>query len=111
MYVVDGVEMMDVAEAARVARRTPETVRRWVWSGRLAAIKVGNRLLIKRADVLAVSGDGSAREATPITLARWAEAVAKANPRGRKGRSASDLVLQDRSERDFPSDRGAHAGL
>lgn len=110
MLMIDGVEMVDVQEAAKLVRRTPETIRRWVWSGRVAATKRGNKLLIKRADVLAASGDRAAREAALLSLPQWAAAVARVNPCGRGGRSASDLVLEDRAERDTPSRRGAHAG-
>lgn len=109
MLMVDGVEMVDVREAAQLLRRTPETIRRWVWSGRLAATKRGNRLLINRADLVAASGDRSAPGAARLSLVQWADEVAKVNPRGRKGRSAADLVLQDRADRDSGSDQGAHA--
>jgi hypothetical protein len=43
-----GADMIDVRCAAALVRRHPETVRRWVWSGRLAAQRQGNRLLMAR---------------------------------------------------------------
>ncbi len=38
-------------KAADYVGRTPETVRRWVWSGRVSALWRGNRLLIARAEL------------------------------------------------------------
>ena len=83
--------MLDVREAASLVRRTPETVRRWVWSGRVHAVKSGNRLLIPRAELEAAVG----REPVQRSLAEWAAAL----PSGRPGDSAADLVLADRRSR------------
>jgi excisionase family DNA binding protein len=38
--------MLTVPEAARRAGRSPETIRRWIWSGRLPSEKVGNQHLV-----------------------------------------------------------------
>jgi excisionase family DNA binding protein len=45
--------MLTVPEAARVARRDPETVRRWIRAGRLTARKVGTQHLIDEDDLAA----------------------------------------------------------
>lgn len=92
MMVVDGVEVLAVREAAEYAGRTAETVRRWIWSGRLRARRQGNRLLVARRDldVLLQAPAGS-----PLTLREWAAQL----PRG-EGSSAAELVLADRAERD-----------
>lgn len=103
MIVLDGVEMLDVREAARLARRTPETVRRWVWSGRLSARREGNRLLVPRRDVESlVRGESSAPR---LSLADWSDAVQAQRGAGVLGKfarkaSAADLVLDDRAARD-----------
>jgi excisionase family DNA binding protein len=94
MIVIDGVEMVDVREAARLAGRTPETIRRWVWSGRLSATRSGNKLLVPRRDLLASSDPEAPR---PGSLAEWAAQLQA--PRG-GARTASDLVLDDRAARD-----------
>lgn len=100
MVVLDGVEMLDVREAARLVRRTPETVRRWVWSGRIPARKTGNRLLLPRSDVLAVAGTTSSEpERSAVTLQAWKELAAGQARRGGRGGSARDLVLADRAGR------------
>lgn len=98
MYLLDGVEMVDVREAARLAGRTPETIRRWVWSGRLDARRHGNRLLLARTDVLRQIGSQPDPALSTETLSQWAADVAGLN-RGRRGGTASDLVIEDRRAR------------
>jgi hypothetical protein len=99
MVQMTGVDLLEVRQAAVLAGRTPETVRRWVWSGRLAARKQGNRLLVARGDVLALVGSAEPDRPVP-TLAEWAESVHRLRPSGVvTGASAADLVLEDRQAR------------
>lgn len=95
---VGGEEVVDVRRAAVLVGRHPETVRRWVWSGRLAARRQGNRLLMSRAEVeAAATGVGAA-----VGLAAWAErarAAREAAGAGGSGRSAAELVIEDRADR------------
>lgn len=42
-------ELVSVREASRESGRNTETVRRWIWSGKLPAQKLGNQLFIKRS--------------------------------------------------------------
>jgi excisionase family DNA binding protein len=42
---------MIVAEAARRAGRSPETIRRWIREGKLRASKVGTQHVIEEADL------------------------------------------------------------
>lgn len=95
MLTVDGVDVLDVREAAEYVGRTPETVRRWVWSGRVSAIRQGHRLLIPRRDL-----DSSviAREDARLSLRDWAATVPRADTAS--AASAADLVLEDRSDDD-----------
>jgi excisionase family DNA binding protein len=104
MRTVDGVEMVDVREAAALARRTPETIRRWVWSGRIPARRDGRRLLVARTDLLRLIGDNEAdhvsgRAASSYPLRDWVAELVRTNPGGRSGSTASDLVFADRSQR------------
>lgn len=48
--------MLTVPEAAERAGRNPETVRRWIRSGRLAARKVGTQHVIEEADLESLLG-------------------------------------------------------
>jgi len=52
--------MLTVPEAARLAGRDPETIRRWIRAGRLRAAKVGTQHVIAEADldeILAADGE------------------------------------------------------
>jgi len=88
---------VDVKTAAQVAGRTAETIRRWVWSGRLSARKRGNRLVVARRDVEALAGGGERR---PLSLVEWTR-LAEAAMRSRRGphASAADLVIEERRRR------------
>ena len=87
---------LDVRAAARIAGRTAETIRRWVWSGRLAGRKSGNRLLVKRADLEHLAGDSGGT----LSLGEWM-ALAEHELRRHKApyRSAADLVIEERRRR------------
>lgn len=92
------LEMLDVRAAAALARRNPETVRRWVWSGRLAAQRRGRRILVARRDVEALAGDGAWGL---VSLDEWAQRAQASRMRAGAGpaASAADLVLEDRAAR------------
>lgn len=96
MQVIDGVEMMEVREAAAYAGRTPETVRRWVWAGRLPARRQGNRLLVSRADVDRLRSGHSAGDGSRLSLQEWVTLVERTRGPGQPGASARDLVLEER---------------
>jgi excisionase family DNA binding protein len=87
---------LDVRAAAKLAGRTAETIRRWVWSGRLKAHKRGNRLMVRRADVVDLSGGGA--RVPRLSLEEWARA-SQAALQETPGpySSASDLVLTARA--------------
>jgi excisionase family DNA binding protein len=50
--------MITVPEAARRVNRDPETVRRWIRSGRLPARKVGTQHVIDEEDLEALEASG-----------------------------------------------------
>jgi len=47
-------KLISVREAAIECERNVETVRRWIWSGKLPAQKLGNQLFIKESDLQAL---------------------------------------------------------
>jgi excisionase family DNA binding protein len=51
--------MLTVPEAARWSGRNPETIRRWIRSGRLQARKIGTQHLIEEGDLAALVERGS----------------------------------------------------
>jgi Helix-turn-helix domain len=92
--------LVDVNAAAALTGRAPETIRRWVWAGRLPAQRRGRKLVVDRRDVLRLA-TGTAR--TP-TLAQWRKLVLRhhrdSRPAAQTGASAVDLVLADRRLRE-----------
>ena len=89
---------LDVIAAAAVAGRSAETVRRWVWSGRLRAHKRGNKLLIERSDLDRLLKSSTAPNS--LTLAQWLDSVKRSGLKSRaRAESAADLVLADRRGR------------
>lgn len=50
--------MLTVPEAARLAGRNPETIRRWIRAGRLRARKIGTQHVIEEADLDLALDDG-----------------------------------------------------
>ena len=52
--------MVTVPEAAVRAQRDPETIRRWIRSGKLRARKVGTQHVIEEEDLEAVLGEARA---------------------------------------------------
>jgi excisionase family DNA binding protein len=107
------LQEIPVREAARRVHRSPETVRRWIWSGRLPATKRGNTYYV---DVMHLEGiavemgiagfaEHNAENAPPSHLAAWLADVdhwksglaAASGPAVRT--TASDLVIEDRHAR------------
>ena len=97
---------LDVIAAAAMAGRSTETVRRWVWSGRLRAHKRGNKLLIAHADLARLLG--SRGISSGISLADWmADVESSGLKKGARSESAAGLVLEDRRVRSRGGDSNA----
>lgn len=94
---------LTVREVAARVGRTEETVRRWIWSGRLTASKRGNVLYVDESDLSAVEAARQSDGTPPqdrLTLATWAqrvEAWRQTTPKG--AGKAADLVIEDRASR------------
>jgi excisionase family DNA binding protein len=87
-------QVLDVRQAAAIVGRSAETIRRWVWSGRLPARKVGRKLLIEARDLEALQNRYGERR---MTLAEWYHEYIEKRPKSaRPGRSVADLVIEDR---------------
>jgi len=96
---------LTVRQAARQAGRSEETLRRWIWSGRLPAVKRGTSYRIDVVNlerVMIELGDGSGQHATKtVSWEEWLAAVGKwkARVKATPGVSAADLVIEDRRAR------------
>lgn len=90
---------LDVRQAAALVGRHPETVRRWIWSGKLASKRRGSRLMVEREALLQASGDASAK----MTLEEWFDSLREMKRESgavvEEGSSAADLVIEDRRTR------------
>lgn len=51
--------MLTVPEAARRTGRNPETIRRWIRSGRLRSSRVGTQHLVDEAELQALADDAT----------------------------------------------------
>ncbi len=80
--------MLTIPEAARRTGRNPETIRRWIRSGRLRATKVGTQHVIEEADLDAVTVE---QDTTP--LPDWM----KSRPDGRPQPNWERIVRDSRN--------------
>ncbi len=62
--------MLTVPEAARIAERDPETIRRWIRAGKLRARKIGTQHVIEEEDLDAIL----AEDELPVP-ANWGEPI------------------------------------
>lgn len=92
-------ELIDVGRAAVLVGRHPETVRRWVWSGRLNARRRGRRLLVARSEVEAIAGHDAVASRSLREWADRARAARAPTSAASMARSAADLVIEDRRQR------------
>lgn len=91
-------EFLDVRRAAELVDRHPETIRRWIWTGKLDATRRGNRLMVERRALLEAIGDPSSK----LTLSEWAELAREVRERRPLEAGETDsveLIRQGREER------------
>ena len=58
--------LLTVREVARACNRSEETVRRWIWSGRLPSRKLGNQHFIDPADVAVLRSESPRAAETAV---------------------------------------------
>ena len=106
------IEEITVQEAALRVNRSPETIRRWIWSGRLPATKRGNKYYVDvmhlREVAVEIAGTawhsperdiGGDMAAWLDKIDRWTAGLRAAGNRIGQRETSSDLVIEDRSER------------
>ncbi|MBI4288239.1 MAG: helix-turn-helix domain-containing protein [Chloroflexi bacterium] len=100
--VVDSKDLITVREAARAVGRTTETVRRWIWAGKLPAQKLGNQLFVRRADLaLFVSTQQGRRSASQGDVLQRMKAIRERIAR-RIGGTIDVLAALDESRASHP---------
>jgi excisionase family DNA binding protein len=97
---------LTVPAAARRIGRSPETIRRWIWSGRLPSEKVGNQHLVDVEALDALAGDGPADDdgRRAKVGGEWGEWLRRADALSKELRRrnlppAADLVRESRRGR------------
>lgn len=66
-------ELLSTAEAARYARVTPRSIRRWLDAGKLRALHAGRELRIRRGNLDELMRSGRRRSAAALTPEELAE--------------------------------------
>ena len=96
-------ELISVREAARICGRNAETIRRWVWDGKLPAEKLGNQLFIKRSALDSYCRETATKQYQAKKkedfLERAIQLREKMKARGVKPVNAAELIRQMREER------------
>jgi excisionase family DNA binding protein len=108
--------LISVKEAATECGRNPETVRRWIWNGKLPAEKLGNQLFIRRSELTRFfRGAGEAAGQAPVNVAAKEDFLERAialqermKARGVEAFDAADLVRRMREERTNQLEQGMH---
>ena len=101
MVIKDKGEKITVRQAAKECGRNPETIRRWIWSGKLAAEKTGNQLFIKKTELDSVCQNKPVSKYRDMT--EFIERAAKLREKIRKTGKVFDTVAiieEMRKERD-----------
>jgi excisionase family DNA binding protein len=94
-----------VREAARMAGRSEETIRRWIWSGRLPAVKKGTSYRIDvvhlQEVIVETQPDPRHQGSASNSMLEWLDAVAewKRSVKTTPGASASEMLIEDRHAR------------
>lgn len=106
MYDARGPEeTVDIKQASHYCRRNPETVRRWVWTGKLPAQKVGNQLFIRKEDLVQFCRESgiayqTGPEKTETSLEEIRKTGADIHTRIRQGYNAEWETASLREERE-----------
>lgn len=98
---------LTVPQAARRMGRSPETIRRWIWSGKLSSEKVGNQHLVDEADLGALEAASEVDEGDVVNVpGPWGEWLRQVDVLSERLRAdgvrlppAADLVRESRRGR------------
>jgi excisionase family DNA binding protein len=96
-------ELVSVREAAKECGKNAETVRRWIWSGKLPAQKLGNQLFIKKRELIGFCREIATQRykagPKPDFLERAIALQNRIKKRGAEPTNAAELIRKVRQER------------
>jgi len=100
----DEPELLTVREVARRCHRSEETIRRWIWSGKLPARKLGNQLFIESSAVTPENPKSDLLPSTPQytqeEMIAWAKKARRLQDRLFKKYGYFDVAAAVRESRD-----------
>ncbi|MBI2305323.1 MAG: helix-turn-helix domain-containing protein [Chloroflexi bacterium] len=100
--MVDINNLVSVREAARLCNCTAETVRRWIWAGKLPATKLGNQLFVKGSDLARLVGGGKRGDGVARLAALDEARAVREGIRYRIGGNLDVLEAIERSRESHP---------
>jgi excisionase family DNA binding protein len=95
-------DYISVRQAAAQCGKNPETIRRWIWSGKLSARKLGNQLFIKKEALIGVCRETAVEykaEPTPEFMESESAFPGGSKTRGVIPASAENFLRHVREER------------
>ena len=92
-------ELITVREAARECGKNPETIRRWIWLGKLPSQKLGNQLFVKKGDLNPFCGRDVEMKQTEDWMIRAKALREKMKARGVKAIDSGEFIRKMREER------------
>jgi excisionase family DNA binding protein len=90
---------VSVREFAMECGRNTETIRRWIWSGKLPAEKLGNQLFIKKSDLKVFLGKDGEMKKIEDWLIRAKALRERMKARGVTPIDSGELIRKMREER------------
>jgi excisionase family DNA binding protein len=92
-------KLVTVREAAAKCGSNAETIRRWIWSGKLPAEKMGNKFYIKQSDLDIACGKNHESKPDEDWVNRATALREKMRARGVKPIDSGEFIRQMREER------------
>jgi excisionase family DNA binding protein len=96
-------DLISVKDAALQCERNPETIRRWIWNGKLPAEKLGNQLFIKKSVL-----ESYCRETAVLEYHAWSKTASGSHTERNQGKKMREIEKNsERVNAVAPGSRGA----
>ena len=104
-------KLISVREAAKECGRNPETVRRWIWSGKLPAEKLGNQLFVRTSSLTSLCREMAIQQKSEPETDFLQRAIAlqiRLKTRGLETTNGAELIRGTREERMSQIEQSLH---